>query len=608
MLQPSTYKSRPARTSISASARSGIVPIGRTRLTDFGPGQGIARTRRAAANERSGLLSGTGAYPAPWPMHMDAIGSHPVRVAVTTGLTSAGGGDKYMQPLNTSGTDYLFIAFATRLDRWALATGVGASNRSTALAATVVGMCTWVNKLYFALGASVDVKSWLDTGAGTLTASALGAGKLGYPSVPAGRNAMITAGGGVWTIDNAERTQVRTYSDGASTNHLALSLGGQWLNWAVGSDALYIATTGGINRITGAWGTGASHTFVNTIWGAVAPYRSAADDYAWMLTFQGRLFTWAGKTVIYYDIARETWRHAGLEGLATYAATVVNNILYVSIAPKSGAATFELWAYDGRGWWRIETIATNELRYISTSGSGQLVTVQTGSSANMWAANIEARNTAGSLISPVEIITPALDAQLPDLIKSWRKVGVETLRNDGQTAGNWAVAISTSIDAGVTWVLAGTESVTDNVETVVYDVVLSATQLMIKVTMTYTSGLPPHIIALWAEYQLVDPNEAEILGESARPRQWEFSIPARDDIVDRSGAADARTGQTIRATLRTLYDLHSTFPFRDVDYGADATTHTVRMTEMIETWANPADQAAIGAHSMLAITLEEVVA
>src|SRR4029453_18918772 len=138
-----------------------------------------------------------------------------------------------------------------------------------------------------------------------------------------------------------------------------------------------------------------------------------------------------------------------------FGATVVNNVLYVSLTPPASTSTYELWAYNGSGWWRIESSATNTFDDPAASGDGQLV-VHQASSANAWAVDLEDKYSAATLISPFEIVTPALDAQEPDRQKYWRRVGVELLRNDGQVVGTWDVALSTSVDAGQSWVSAGT--------------------------------------------------------------------------------------------------------------------------------------------------------
>jgi hypothetical protein len=154
------------------------------------------------------------------------------------------------------------------------------------------------------------------------------------------------------------------------------------------------------------------------------------------------------------------------------------------------------------------------------------------------------------------------------------------------------------VDAGQTWTSAGTaETVTDEVETVDYPLALTSTTLLVKVTTTRTSGLPPQLVAIWVEY--------ELLNESVRRRRWQFRLHARARGVNRAGALDGRTGQQIRAALWTLWSNASTFQFRDVDYGATGIERTARLIGIKEEWPKPADQSDLGADSTIEVTLVE---
>lgn len=605
MLEPKTYESKivggpPGHTTGQPPASA--LRTSRTRITDFAAGQGHPRTLRAAANERAGLLSGLGAFPAPWPMTMHAVANHPARQAVTTGLSISSALSKWVQPM---GDTYLYVAFSTRIDRWDKTTSAPTS-RTTSLGPTCTGLCTWNNKLYLAFDGSADVKTWADGGSGSLTASALGAGKKSYGAT--GRNCLVTHGGGVWTVDVSDRTAIRAFYDGASSVHQAWNIQGSWLNWCSGQDALYIATTGGMMRVTGNWLTTTTNDFKPTSWAGLANTVADTDDYTWMQIYTGRLFTWAGGAVVYYDTARDTWRHAGLEGSTTYGAAVVNNVLYVALSPIADTATYELWAYTGSGWWRIESDSTSNWGTIGATGAGQLLTMQGGNSRNMWFIDVADRLTAANQITPWHVVTPAIDAGDPTHTKTWTTVGVETLRNDGQVVGTWSLLIETSTDAGQNWTSAGSaESITDEVETTEYTVSLTSTTLMIRATLTSTSGLTPHIVAIWADATWTEepPTGLDAAITAERRRQWTFDLPCSDTVINRAGAADARTGQQIRTTLWALWGAGSV-QFRDVDYGATTTEHTVRVTDISEDWQHPADQADIGAHSTITLTLQEV--
>ncbi|RIK45232.1 MAG: hypothetical protein DCC58_07145 [Chloroflexi bacterium] len=578
MLVPGSYR----------AGHDGIVDsrLGRQRVGDFSVGQGYARTVRGAGNERAGLLSGLGAFPAPWPMALNAVGAHPARQAISGGFFSTSAAR-----FSASTASYYYLALGARLYRWDRNLANAPSLRTSALGATVTGMCAWNGDLYLAFDGAADVKKWNDSGSGTLTASALGTGKKSY-------GAMIAYGGGVWTVDVANRTVVRSFLDGAGTTHQQFFLQGAFLNWAAGPDALYIATDGGLMRFPGVWLGASGNTFTPNSWGSIAPYQSASDDYAWLLVYAGRLYTWAGKTVIYYDAAGDRWRHAGLEGSATFGAAVVNNVLYVSLSPLGNSARYELWAFNGAGWWRIESSATNTFDDPAASGKGQLVVHQV-SSANAWALDLEDRYSASTLLSPFEVVTPALDAQEPDRRKFWRRVGVEFLRSDGWNVGSWDVAVSTSSDAGQSWVNAGSAvTVTDDSATVEYPLSVTANQVLVKVTVSRNSGLPPQVVAVWLEY--------ELLNDSVRRRRWQFKVHARPKGVNRAGALDNRSGQQIRTALWALWESADTVTFRDVDDADTGLERTVRMIGLREEWPKPAGQGDVGSDTLLEVTLVEV--
>jgi hypothetical protein len=122
--------------------------------------------------------------------------------------------------------------------------------------------------------------------------------------------------------------------------------------------------------------------------------------------------------------------------------------------------------------------------------------------------------------------------------------------------------------------------------------------LIVKATLTRTSGLPPFVTSVWAEH--------ETLNESVRRRRWQFAVRAGADIVNRQGVRDTRDGQTLRTALWNLYTSATTFAFRDVDFGATGVTQNVRMLGLREEWPTPSDQRTLGAETTLEVTLVEV--
>ena len=102
-----------------------------------------------------------------------------------------------------------------------------------------------------------------------------------------------------------------------------------------------------------------------TSWGTLSGQLQDADDFSWLIVYQGRLFAWLGKRVVQLDEARETWQPAGLAGVATSGAAVVNGWLIVALWPSGSSATWQLWGYDGAGWWLLDEATTTNTSRLS---------------------------------------------------------------------------------------------------------------------------------------------------------------------------------------------------------------------------------------------------
>jgi hypothetical protein len=366
---------------------------------------------------------------------------------------------------------------------------------------------------------------------------------------------------------------------------------------------MIVATDAGLHVLSGEWYQDLDpppppETLRLTSWGTLSGQLQDADDFAWLIVYQGRLFAWLGKRVVQLDEPRETWRPAGIEGGATYGAAIVNGWLLVSLSPASAPTTSQLWGYDGSGWWLLdEATGTNTMRTPSADGEGRLVAFTT-SSGSLTAWDLGDTLTAATLASPFTLTTPLLDSDTPDRPKRWQRVGVTFARTDGQPVGNWSVALDYSTDAGVTWTSTGSPgSITDALADISASLDVEATAIQLRLTMTRTSGLPPFVTSIWAEHATV--------ADSLRHRRWQFRVQARPRGVNRAGALDSRTGQQIRTALWSTWEAGELVPFRDVDYAATTTERTVRVTAIHEDWPKPADANTLGAFSVIEVMVEE---
>src|SRR5690606_11416579 len=129
--------------------------------------------------------------------------------------------------------------------------------------------------------------------------------------------------------------------------------------------------------------------------------------------------------------------------------------------------------------------------------------------------------------------------------------------------------------------------------TVTAPVGASSAYLRVRVLLEQDTGLPPHVLAIWAEY--------EVFNQSVRRRRWQFSIAATDRRLTRAGTLDARDGEDIRSDLWELFDGPASFTFVDVD----GTSHTVRLIGLREEWQRPDQAAKVGTHTTFDVVLVE---
>lgn len=558
----------------------------RQRLTDFSTGQAHSRPTRSG-DARGGLLSGLGAWPAPWPIGVEGIVPGPAMQSVSGSISSS-------EPkLTISDRDDLFIIAGTTVYRWDRAIGNAPVNRKT-LASAATGVVRLDNALYIAHGAGTDVSRY-DDASNTLTASALGSG------VRAGLIGGFSRG--IVLVHPTFPMNLHMYYGNSLSYVRTWKLDGRIVRFTQHGDRMIVATDAGLFELSGNWYQDSDppappETLRVTSWGTLSGQLQDSDDFAWLTVYQGRLMAWLGKRVVVYDEARNWWRHAGLEGGGTSGAAVVNGWLLTTIAPRGASSTWQLWGYNGSGWWLLhEASGTNTITAPSADGGGKLVTF-TAAAGNLHAWDLDDTSTAATLVSPCSVTTPVLDAGEPDRRKHWRRAGIVLSRPDGQPVGEWSFALEYSTDSGATFTSAGTMSVTDPLATVEFPLSVTANGLLLRVTATRVSGLPPAIVALWAEH--------ETLNDSVRRKRWTFKIHARPRSVDRDGALDPRTGQQIRAALWQLWDSAGPVSFRDVDYATTTTEHTVRLIGIREEWPKPADEPALGADTVIELTIVEV--
>jgi hypothetical protein len=564
MLVPGSY-----RTSID----NGASPPQRIRINGFAGGLG-------QVGAEGGLLSGLGAWPAPWPVGAAGVGPGPMAQAVSGSVGSA-------EPkLAASDTEYLYIVAGSTIYRWDRALGTAPVNRKI-LPAAATCLVRLNDTLLIGHGSAADIARY-DDATGTLTTSALGSGIAASMLATFSRSVVLVAPGFPMNL--------HIYYGNSLSYHRVWQLDGRILAMTQHGDALIVATDAGLHRLTGTWNQDTDppapdESLRLTSWGTLSGQLQDADDFAWMTVYQGRLMAWLGKRVVIYDEARGWWRQAGPEGASTAGAAVVNGWLLTTITPHASATTHQLWGYDGSGWWLLDEImGASTLDAPTSDGGGRLVTFQSGG-GDMRAYDLDDTTTASTLASPFTLTTPPIDAGTPDRSKTWRRVGMELTRPDGATVGEWTYAIDYSTDGGGTWTSAGAAaSVSSAQASIEYAINASGTTLLLRVTGTRVSGLPPFIRAIWVAYDARD---------TAR-RRWQFRIMARERGINRTGALDTRSAQDIRDALWALRDVTPPVTFTDID----ATSHTIHLTTIREDCPKPADHAT-GVGTVVEVVVEE---
>lgn len=590
MLQPGSYRSSLDGTGVSTGA------VGR-RLLDasmlqLGSTVGIGGLGMwPVAGLESGIASGNtpGADDLP-----ALIGPTAARQAIAGSISSS----EPKLPLATA--THLFIAAGTSLYRWARVIGTAAVNRKT-LPEAATCLTRLRDTLWIGYGAAADVGRY-DDSTNTLSGSALGSGVQASLLATFSRGIALVAPGAPenlhYVYGNA-LTTVRTWQlDGAiraMTQH---------------GERLVVATDAGLHLLTGSWHQDTDppappESLTLRSWGTLSGQLQATDDFAWLLVFQGRLLAWLGQRVMQFDEARGWWQPIGLAGAATFGATVSAGWLLTTILPRGASNRWQLWGYDGRGWWLLDEVSsTNHLAHPATDGAGRVVTFRAASST-LSAYDLADTTTATTLRSPAVLTTPLLDASGGQAGQRahWRRVGVEFARTDGLSVGIWAAALEYSVDGGSSWLSAGTPvSVQHEVQREEWEIDATGGALRLRLTLTRVSGLPPAVRALWAESSALD---------MVARRRWQFSVQARSRSIDRDGAADGRSGQQVRSDLWGLWSAvgaagaSGTLPFRDVDDAANPQEHQVRLLALREEWPKPAD-AAIDAMTTVEVVLQEV--
>lgn len=476
---------------------------------------------------------------------------------------------------------------------------------------TIGGLAYYAGDVLVCCGTTAPVKV-LNTGTNAVTTLASGeqgthavgyAGQVAYAPASGGKHKLkltVTRYDGTLTIREKAldspitRLALMAGKIAIATKSSLYMLGGEAEPGSAGGDPV-------------RWSADPEPIFSHGIW-------SHEEDFAFLLGFGGKLYTWLANRVMEWDPSqsRDRWRAVGPAGQTCYGACVAAGYLLVAVIAQNGEA--ELWAFDGSGWWRITRAAVGgavPVWPISLAGAGDRDALAFRAGANTYdlfrlvhrSASIHTYRTSGEWVSSL------LDCGHRDRPKAWRKIGAVfavpeprgAAVGGGSVGDAVTIAAHVSLDGGATWTEVETMTTTDQQRrTVELDAELAASEsrwLQLKVTWDSVSDWAPVLVGVWAEYELLE--------TPARRRKWRFSVIARDGQARRDGQVQPRSGRQLSLDLWTAWETGSTVSFRDLDYDHAPVQRQTRIVGIAEEIAKPADAARWG-QSTLALTLVEV--
>lgn len=340
-----------------------------------------------------------------------------------------------------------------------------------------------------------------------------------------------------------------------------------------------------------------------------------ADDFRFVLGFGGRTYAWLAGMVLEHDPQgdRAGWRETGLAGSRCFGACVAGGYLIVSLLTTTSRS--QVWAWDGAGWWCLVDNAAAIATWLTPVPIGGLDGFDVGvfreGSRDLKLIRLLPRAPTQPAIPAIaanpHYVTSMIDAGERDKQRAWRKVGATfaTPQLIGNPLSTDAVTVflDYSADAGATWVLAASQTLTANtLAQNTFSLLAPLTGvvsnwLMLRVRWSSTFDWAPVLTSLWAEYETMD--------SPARRRRWQMTVQAEDQVVDRDGSTLTRTGRQQIAELWNHWQQATPLPFRDLDYDDDSTERQVRIVGIAEAVPAP-HQAGLWGQSTVNLTLVEV--
>lgn len=341
---------------------------------------------------------------------------------------------------------------------------------------------------------------------------------------------------------------------------------------------------------------------------------TSEDDFAFLLSFQGKLWTWLGDRVVSWDGAAAGWERHPVEGRRCRGGVVAGG--YLGVITESYTGVQELWLTDGDGWWRAWSRGSvTHCWPVALYGAGNMdFAVLRAGELVYDLVRVRPKGTTALAYAPGvngEWVSPAFDGGDRGRIKTWGEAGFvfgapQPGRGYSASVDTVNVFVYRSIDLGASWtqlaVVSGQAWASLGPQIVVANLGVSARLLQLRVLWESVTDWAPMLNGVWADWSWAEPDTpAGAPGPTpVGKRRWELSIRVSDLAPE-----TALTGDQLSAQLWTQAESGGNLTFRDVDYAVNPVQRMVRVEKIVEEWGAPGRVAASPREATVGLVLQE---